>query len=127
MSTNSSISVKTKTAIKSIYCHWDGDTDNNGRILVNFYNNQKAAENLVSFGGLSSLGETIFKSIFYCRDRQEDLQVNLISAFHQSQLSNVYHDGLEFHYYWDGSTWNCLNQNFSPENIYQFKDQTISD
>jgi len=54
MATRSRIGVMHGDIVKSIYCHWDGYLEHNGKILLEHYNSAKANE-LVSLGDLSSL------------------------------------------------------------------------
>jgi|LakMenEpi03Aug12_release.lakeMendotaPanAssembly.Ray.scaffolds.fasta_scaffold00052_164 hypothetical protein len=57
MSTNSTIAIQNLDGtIHQIYCHWDGYVEHNGRILKEYYNTPAKVKQLVSFGGLSSLG-----------------------------------------------------------------------
>ena len=56
MATRSSIAIKTEDGIKSIYCHWDGYIDHNGRILRTYYNTADKINQLMELGNLSSLG-----------------------------------------------------------------------
>ena len=61
MGTRSRIGVMHGDVCKSVYCHWDGYLEHNGRILQEYYNSSKA-NHLVALGDLSSLrpeiGET---------------------------------------------------------------------
>lgn len=61
MSTNSRIGymIDGSNVIKSVYCHWDGYTEYNGRILAEHYNSLDKVKALVSLGSISSLGETL--------------------------------------------------------------------
>ena len=43
----------------SIYCHWDGYPENNGRILVNHYQDECKIDQLIKLGDLSSLESEI--------------------------------------------------------------------
>jgi hypothetical protein len=43
---------------KSVYCHWDGYLDHNGRVLQEHYDSAKA-NHLVALGDISSLGKLI--------------------------------------------------------------------
>ena len=54
MGTRSRIGVMHGNNVKSIYCHWDGYMEHNGRILQNHYDSAKA-NNLVALGDMSSL------------------------------------------------------------------------
>ena len=85
MSTNSTIAVKcTDGKFRGIYCHWDGYKEHHLPILKEYYNTQKLAEQLVSYGDMSCLDKFCTKpkghsydtpidgySIYYIRDRGE--------------------------------------------------------
>ena len=58
MGTRSRIAVMHGDVCKSVYCHWDGYLDHNGRILLEHYDSSKANQ-LVALGDLSSLGTQI--------------------------------------------------------------------
>jgi len=91
MATRSTIAVHhANGTISQVYCHWDGYLDHVGRLLVQHYNSQPLAEMLVNGGSISSLGERIEPigehsfdnsekgtTVFYCRDRGEELTVEM--------------------------------------------------
>ena len=54
MGTRSRIGVMHGDKVKSIYCHWDGYLEHNGRILQEHYDSAKA-NHLVALGDMSSL------------------------------------------------------------------------
>ena len=54
MGTRSRIGVMHGDKVKSIYCHWDGYLQHNGRILQEHYDSAKA-NHLVALGDMSSL------------------------------------------------------------------------
>ena len=54
MGTRSRIGVMHGDNCKSVYCHWDGYLDHNGRILLEHYDSSKA-NHLVALGDISSL------------------------------------------------------------------------
>ena len=58
MGTRSRIGVMHGTVCKSVYCHWDGYLEHNGKILQEHYDSAKA-NNLVALGDISSLGTKI--------------------------------------------------------------------
>ena len=58
MGTRSRIGVMHGDKVKSVYCHWDGYLEHNGRILAESYDSAKA-NHLVALGDLSSLGTDI--------------------------------------------------------------------
>lgn len=60
MSTNASIAVKTKGGkYEQIYLHWDGYPEHTGKRLVENFNTQELAEELVGLGDLSCIGTRI--------------------------------------------------------------------
>lgn len=86
MGTRSRIGVMHGNNCKSVYCHWDGYLDYNGRILLEHYDSSKA-NHLVALGDLSGLGKEIAVpegdehsfdnpskdvTTFYGRDRGEE-------------------------------------------------------
>ena len=58
MGTRSRIGVMHGDKLKSVYCHWDGYLEHNGRILQDHYDSAKA-NHLVSLGFISSLKELV--------------------------------------------------------------------
>jgi hypothetical protein len=85
MGTRSRIGVMHGSNCKSVYCHWDGYLDFNGRLLLEHYDSTKA-NFLVALGDLSSLRPDVFIGegvehsfekpaedicVFYGRDRGE--------------------------------------------------------
>ena len=85
MGTRSRIAVMHGNNCKSVYCHWDGYLDHNGRILLENYDSSLANQ-LVAHGDISSLGQRIVPlnpldhcfekpeqgtTVFYGRDRKE--------------------------------------------------------
>lgn len=60
MATRSRIGILNKDdSVDSIYCHWDGYPENNGRILVTHYTDEAKVRELIALGSLSSLGAEI--------------------------------------------------------------------
>lgn len=57
MATRSTIAIQREDGtVAQVYCHWDGYLENNGDILVKFYNTPKSVEELLEHGDISSLG-----------------------------------------------------------------------
>lgn len=87
MATRSRIAIETPTGeVKSIYCHWDGYPEYNGRVLAENYTDRKKLEKLIALGDISILAEEVeptaphsFESpqggvtVAYHRDRGEKL------------------------------------------------------
>jgi len=85
MGTRSRIGVMHGNNCKSVYCHWDGYLEFNGKLLLEHYDSSKA-NHLVALGDLSSLCPEVFIpegvehsfekpaeniTVFYGRDRGE--------------------------------------------------------
>ena len=115
MGTRSTITAKTSDGkFKSIYCHWDGYLDNNGRILLNSYADQQKIDALMALGDLSSLGASPEKPnghsfdkpvdgycVAYGRDRGEqgtEARIGDTAAEAQKRAE-------EYNYLWDGTSW----------------------
>jgi hypothetical protein len=86
MGTRSVIAIQTKDEIRGVYCHWDGYIEGVGKTLFNHYTTAEQVMELVSHGGISSLGEIIGtkhnfnelvegQTTFYSRDRGEPVEV----------------------------------------------------
>lgn len=76
MSTRSTISIKNEDGTyDSVYCHWDGYIEHNGAILSKHYNDEESIRDLISHGEMSSLAENLENSVFYHRDKGEQLRV----------------------------------------------------
>jgi hypothetical protein len=65
--------MKTDHGYSGIYCHFDGYIDTVGKRLNDFYNQPEQVKELIALGDLSSLGETLKKTVAFHRDRNEDL------------------------------------------------------
>lgn len=60
MGTRSTIAIQNADGtVTGIYCHWDGYTAHNGRILQDYYTTEEAVRELIALGDLSSLGANI--------------------------------------------------------------------
>ena len=112
---------------KSVYCHWDGYLENNGRILQEHYNSAKA-NNLVALGDMSSLRAEIGEkhafsrletpmddeaydklygnmTTFYGRDRGEDNVSWKVAHTFDEFLEQVHNCGAEFYYVMKDEVW----------------------
>jgi hypothetical protein len=91
MATRSRIAIENQDGtVISIYCHWDGHIETNGKILFENYDREKT-EQLIALGNISVLGALLeptdgvhsFNSpekgvtVAYHRDRKEDLMQKL--------------------------------------------------
>ena len=119
MGTRSVIGVMHGDVCKSVYCHWDGYLEHNGRILQENYDSTKA-NHLVALGDLSSLGETIGEKhdfndyeagkgqcTFYGRDRGETGTEFRVTHNFQDFLERADGCGAEYYYIMKDGVWYC--------------------
>ena len=115
MATRSNIAYKTPEGkIRSIYAHWDGYPEGNGKILVDNYTDQAKIEALIALGSISSLGSEIGEqqdfdnretqkkewTLAYHRDRGESLVIN-----EYDDIPSWIADMEEYAYLWNGQEW----------------------
>ncbi len=130
MGTRSRIGVMHGDKVKSIYCHWDGYLEHNGRILQEHYDSARA-NHLVALGDLSSLRPEIgeehafsqfdlpayeveaFKVLtenwctFYGRDRGEKGVEFKVAQTFDEFLVQCDNSGAEYYYIMRDGTWYC--------------------
>jgi hypothetical protein len=137
MGTRSRIGVMHGNKCKSVYCHWDGYLEHNGRILQDHYDSARA-NHLVSLGDMSTLGPVLGQAqpfskldiadtdadreaklalmelaqlegwcTFYGRDRLET-DVDFKVAHNFSEfLEQVDNCGGEYYYVMENGVWYC--------------------
>jgi hypothetical protein len=60
MATRSRIGIERENGhIESIYCHWDGHPDTNGKTLAEHYTDRNKIDALIALGDISSLNESV--------------------------------------------------------------------
>ena len=60
-------------SVVSVYCHWDGYVEGNGRILVEHYLNREDVKELIDGGSMSSLRTTHLWESSAVRDENGDI------------------------------------------------------
>lgn len=129
MGTRSRIGVMHGTKCKSVYCHWDGYLEHNGKLLQEHFDSAKA-NNLVALGDLSSLrpnigekhafsyhdtdlGQTAYYEefgdmcTFYGRDRGESGTDFKVAHNFSEFLEQVENCGGEYYYVMENGQWYC--------------------
>jgi hypothetical protein len=133
MGTRSRIGVMHGDNCKSVYCHWDGYLEHNGRILQENYDSAKA-NHLVALGDLSSLGQWLSAPgvlehtfdkpvkdvcVFYGRDRQEtNCEFKTHSTF-EAFFDRVESCGAEWYYIMRDGVWYVGNTYVSDTKYYK--------
>ena len=131
MATRSAIAIKHgRNTIKSVYCHWDGYPEHNGRILQEYWYTPIIINQLIEMGDISSLGATIGKKIefdatpeyiqndfemaisyqcvFYNRDRGENTSFRTFET--EAEFVEHYDEaGIEYYYLFDNGVWYVRN------------------
>lgn len=117
MATTSTIAVEHLDGrVTQVYCHWDGYIAYNGRILQEYYPTLSLAEELVSYGSLSILGERITPigphgfydppepgtCVFHARDRGEEL---IIREYRDYDTYQEEYDPQCFNYIFRNGRW----------------------
>jgi hypothetical protein len=120
MATRSNIGiVNSDGSVTGIYCHWDGYPENNGKLLLNHYNNTAIVYELMDLGDLSYLAENLycdnnnhsFKNpvdgvcVAYGRDRGEK-NVDSKSFTNISEFERFCNDtGADYQYLFNNNKW----------------------
>ena len=110
MSTRSSIAIKENNQIKSIYCHFDGYTSHNGKILYENYTDENMVNELINLGDISVLAESVNKSVAYSRDRGEKHHM----SFHIDEKDWYKHEH-SYNYLWKDGKWYLNGNELVPE------------
>lgn len=123
MATRGTIAVQyPDNTIKQIYTHWDSYPEHNGRILKQYYSTPELAQELISHGDLSVLGDYInpvgehtFEDpeenccVYYGRDRGESNTAALVfkdwAIFEQKRSREEY----DYFYSAEHNRWYLLN------------------
>ena len=120
MATRSLIGIKLDNIVKTIYCHWDGYPEHNGKLLIENYSSPAAITELMELGDLSTLDITPDKCKAYHRDRNEpwsmvepremDMNTVVVDAVKDYGVDYVYIYNNEFE-------WDCFKSDGSPVDI----------
>lgn len=109
----------------TVYCHWDGYPEHNGKILDEHYSTQEAVDQLLSNGPLSILapdpgcpdGHSFDEPVkgfcvYYGRDRDEQSPGFIGHGDTVAEAQQRTACGLqEYNYVWDGVTWTVDGEN----------------
>ena len=123
MSTSASIAVrKNENEILNTYCHFDGYISGVGKALFLFYNTIEKALELVEHGDAFSIHVSTDTSVFYHRDRGEDLYINIISDFSQMdkqsycyKFDGIWYVDCDINHNNSGDVWTPLECFFKKE------------
>lgn len=94
MATRSTIGVlNTDGSVTAVYCHWDGYPEHNGKILIENYVTEDKVRELVSMGGISSLGRQIGEQHPFSRWEDDQGQHPLVGAAKEARIELAEREG----------------------------------
>ena len=106
-------------SVLSVYCHWDGYPEFNGKVLRQYYNTTEKVSNLINGGNISSLhtnvgwsNETLPETgPQYYTSRGETLEQNEpeVSSDFGEYLKMSDQCGEEYSYIFSDGEWSCYN------------------
>jgi len=73
--------------VKSIYCHWDGYPSNNGKLLLEHYQDPQKVDALIALGSISSLAPEVEPKGEHSFDRPEE---GVVVAYHRDRGEDYY-------------------------------------
>ena len=112
MATRSTIGIKNDdNSIDIVYCHWDGYLEGVGRILKENYNTEDKIRELLSYGNVSSLGNSIKDCFFYADHGEIGQQSQKVKSIEQYKRFFE-----EYNYLWINDEW---LYSYSDENIFK--------
>jgi hypothetical protein len=116
MATRSAIAIETglpemgPCVIHAVYCHWDGYVENNGALLLKYFDSLPSAVELIKGGSISSLGEGTDNTKFYCRDMDREMEPASEYGTREEFIEDS--NGLEYLYILNqNDVWEVFNMN----------------
>jgi hypothetical protein len=128
MATRSRIGVQLKDgSVLSVYCHWDGYPEWNGKKLKEHFNSYEKAAELIDGGDISSLWTDTdwnhmkmeeHRTLYYVERGQEDQEVepNLDNSF-QAFIKGVNDSWADYAYLFADGEWKCYTPKGNEEQI----------
>jgi hypothetical protein len=125
MATRSRIGVQLKDgSVLSVYCHWDGYPEWNGKKLKEHFNSYEQAAELIDGGDISSLWtdkdweqkEMQSRALYYAERGEEDTEPNLDNSF-QAFISGVNDSWADYAYLFADGEWKCYTPKGNEEQI----------
>lgn len=135
---------------KTIYCHFDGYPDYNGKMLLEYYDDRVRVEKLLELGDLSSLGKKIDPDpnlphsfdyherqedvcVFYGRDRGDEGAAARIMTMEElddpenwTEYVYIFNRDGEWKYFESGQSWKGLRDVREDLELEQTEDQEPS-
>ena len=125
MATRSRIGVQLKDgSVLSVYCHWDGYPEWNGKKLKEHFNSYEQAAELIDGGDISSLWtdkdweqkEMQSRPLYYAERGEEDTEPNLDNSL-QAFIKGVNDSWADYAYLFADGEWKCYTPKGNEEQI----------
>jgi hypothetical protein len=126
MATRSRIGIQLKDeSVLSVYCHWDGYPEFNGKKLKEHFSSYEQATELIDGGDISCLwtnagwnNETLPETgpQYYSSRGDENVEPDLHNSF-QSFISSVNDSWADYAYLFTDGEWKCYTPNGNEEQI----------
>jgi hypothetical protein len=125
MATRSRIGVQLKDgSVLSVYCHWDGYPEWNGKKLKEHFNSYEQAAELIDGGDISSLWtdkdweqkEMQSRPLYYAERGEEDTEPNLDNSL-QAFIKGVNDSWADYAYLFADGEWKCYTPKGNEEMI----------
>lgn len=125
MATRSRIGVQLKDgSVLSVYSHWDGYPEWNGKKLKEHFNSYEQAAELIDGGDISSLWtdkdweqkEMKSRTLYYAERGETDTEPNLDNSF-QAFISGVNDSWADYAYLFADGEWKCYTPKGNEEQI----------
>lgn len=136
MSTRSAVGIINEDdTVTSVYCHYDGYLIGVGDTLRRYYSSEESVRDLISYGNISTLCETIGdrhcfsnrpagQTTFYSRDRGDaDQGAKTYQSIREYEVLNDYAD---YYYLYNTHTSEWTYRKFSSED-YESVEQALKD
>lgn len=125
MATRSRIGVQLKDgSVLSVYCHWDGYPEWNGKKLKEHFNSYEQAAELIDGGDISALWtnkdweqkEMESRTLYYAERGETDTEPNLDNSF-KAFISGVNDSWADYAYLFTNGEWKCYTPKGNEEQI----------
>lgn len=125
MATRSRIGIKLKNdSVVSVYCHWDGYPEFNGKKLKEHFNSYEKAAELIDGGDISSLWtnkdweqkEIESRPLYYSERGEQDFEPKLHESF-KDFIKSVNDSWGDYSYLFADGAWKCYTPKGNEEMI----------
>ena len=126
MATRSRIGVQLKDgSVLSVYCHWDGYPEWNGKKLKEHFNTRQKVSELIDGGDISSLWTDTdwqnkkmeeYRTLYYAERGEEDTAPNFDNSF-EAFINGVRESWADYAYLFTNGEWKCYTPKGNEEQI----------